>query len=89
MNKINWKVRFKNKTWFTTFALTLIAFVYQMLSLFDIVPSIPEENIEHVAMLVITLLASLGIIVDPTTAGIKDSTQALTYIEPRISDEVK
>lgn len=33
------------------------------------------------------LLAILGIVVDPTTAGVGDSAQAMTYTEPKKRDE--
>ena len=32
---------------------------------------------------VFTLLAILGIVADPTTAGVGDSEQAMTYTEPK------
>ena len=32
---------------------------------------------------VFALLAILGVVNDPTTAGVADSTQALTYQEPK------
>ena len=32
---------------------------------------------------VFTLLAILGIVADPTTAGVGDSEQAMTYDEPK------
>ncbi len=36
--------------------------------------------------LVTLVLAVLGVFVDPTTAGIADSTQALTYLKPKKED---
>ncbi len=39
--------------------------------------------------LVAVVLAALGVFVDPTTAGVEDSLQALTYSEPKKEDRPK
>lgn len=80
---INWKVRFKNKAWLLTMAVTVIAFVYQVLGLLGIVPAISQDQVTQLVTLVVNMLACLGIIVDPTTAGMTDSQQAMSYNEPR------
>jgi len=80
--KINWKVRFKNKTWLVAFLGAIVAFVYQMLGAFGIVPSVSEDNVTQVIGIFINLLVGLGIVVDPTTQGISDSKRALGYTEP-------
>lgn len=77
--KINWKIRFKNKVWLTSFVGVIIGFIYQMLSMFGIVPVISEDNLLELLGMLITLLAGLGIIVDPTTKGVSDSDRAMTY----------
>lgn len=77
--KINWKARFKNKTFLITFIALLISFVYQMLGLFGIVPSISEDSLVNFLTILINILATLGVVVDPTTDGINDSDRALTY----------
>lgn len=81
--KINWLVRFRNKTFLLTFIPLVLAFVYQVLGLFDIVPKISENEIINFVTIVINMLAALGVVVDPTTAGISDSEKALTYTEPK------
>lgn len=83
MSKINWKVRFKNKTFVITFTTTVIAFIYQILAMFGIVPKIGQDTVVSLLMMLINLLATLGIIVDGTTQGISDSDRALTYNEPQ------
>lgn len=77
--KLNWKARFKNKTFVISFVTLIVAFVYQMLGLFGIVPSISESSIVNVVTIVINILATFGVLVDPTTNGISDSDRALTY----------
>ena len=80
---INWKLRFQNKTTLTAIVLAFVALVYQVLSLIGIVPSVSESQIVEVVGMVINLLCLLGIVVDPTTSGITDSQQALTYDAPK------
>lgn len=77
--KINWKIRFKNKTFLISFCTAIIAFVYQILSLFDVVPRVSENMIMDLVLLVINLLVTLGIVTDPTTEGVSDSERALNY----------
>lgn len=77
--KINWKARLKNKTFLITFFTLVTAFVYQILGLFGIVPSVSEHSIVNGITIVINLLGTLGVLVDPTTDGMSDSERALTY----------
>ena len=80
---INWKLRFQNKTTLTAIILALVAQVYQVLGLFDVVPKISQDELTTVIGMVINLLCLLGIVVDPTTDGVSDSARALTYDTPR------
>lgn len=83
--KINWKLRLKNKTTLITLISTVVAFVYQLLAVFDILPSVSGDSITSMLMILINVLAALGIVVDPTTSGMSDSTQALDYDRPKES----
>ena len=80
---LNWKVRFKNKVWLMSFIGTIIAFVYQLLAMFNVVPKISEDTVVQLVGLILNVLVGIGVIQDPTTAGIEDSKQALTYNEPK------
>lgn len=81
--KINWKVRFKNKTWLVTFLITVLAFVYQILGMLDIVPPITQDMATQIIGIVVNVLVAVGVVIDPTTANISDSQQALKYEEPK------
>ena len=81
--KINWKVRFKNKTWLVTFLLAVLAFIYQILGMFDIVPPVTQDMATQLIAAVINILVAVGVVIDPTTAGAGDSQQALKYNEPK------
>lgn len=77
--KINLKARLKNKTFIVSIATLLITFVYQLLSMFEVVPKVSESTVINLLGMVVNLLAGLGVIVDPTTDGINDSERAMTY----------
>ena len=80
--KINWKVRFKNKVWLGSFCSLVIGFVYSMLALFDVFPEVTQSLVLQLMNQVLTFLGLIGVIVDPTTAGLSDSERALGYEEP-------
>jgi len=80
--KVNWKVRFKNKTWLTMFISLIVGFVFNMLKLFDIVPTFTENLVMNIVGQVLTFLGLIGVIVDPTTVGFDDSNRAMSYEEP-------
>lgn len=80
--QMNWKVRFKNKTWLTMFISLIVGFVFNMLKLFDIAPVVTENTIMNIVSEVLTFLGLIGVLVDPTTAGIGDSNRAMGYVEP-------
>lgn len=80
---INWKLRLQNKTTLTALILAIIAFVYQILGILNIAPGIDQNTLVGTCGLIINLLVALGIVVDPTTAGITDSKKVLEYTEPR------
>ena len=79
---MNWKVRFKTPVWLTSFIAFVVSTVYQALALFNVAPAIDQEIWLQVAAAVIQLLTLLGVLVDPTTAGISDSERAMGYDKP-------
>lgn len=80
---MNWKLRLKNKATLAALLAAAIAFVYQVCSILGIVPPIAEDAIVQGVAIVLNILVALGVLVDPTTAGIGDSEQAMEYDEPR------
>lgn len=81
--RINWALRLKNKTTLIALITALIAFIYQVLGICGVVPAINQESIVQFAGLIVNLLVTLGIVVDPTTAGVEDSSRAMSYDEPK------
>ena len=87
--KINWKVRFKNKVWLGSFISLIVGFIYSMLGLFNVFPSVTQNVVMQLINQVLTFLGLIGVIVDPTTAGIEDSNRAMSYEEPWVDPEDK
>ncbi len=80
--KLNWKVRFKNKVWLGSFLSLIVGFTYSMLALFDVFPEVTESLVMQILNQLLTFLGLIGVLVDPTTAGIGDSERAMRYEEP-------
>ena len=80
--KINWKVRFKNKVWLTSFITLIVSFIYSMLNLFGVIPTVAKNDVLQVINEVLMFLGLMGVVVDPTTEGLGDSQRALSYEEP-------
>lgn len=80
---INWKVRFKNKVFLAALLALVISFVYDLTALMGYAPSVDESSVMALVDTVLKVLAAVGILVDPTTAGLSDSALAMTYDHPR------
>ncbi len=85
--KLNWKVRFKNKVWLASFISLIVGFVYSVLALFDVYPKVTQSLIMQIADQVLLFLGMIGVIVDPTTAGLQDSNRAMSYEEPWVDPQ--
>jgi phi LC3 family holin len=85
MSNINWKVRFKNKTFWVTAIPALLLIIGSILEIFNIEIDFTgiSDKIVDVIGAIFSLLSILGIVADPTTEGISDSELALTYEEPK------
>ena len=80
--KLNWKVRFKNKIWLSSFIAAIITFIYTMLGMFDVAPDVTQNSIMNIVNAILMMLSLTGVIVDPTTAGVGDSNRAMSYEVP-------
>lgn len=81
--KINWKLRFKNRATFAALIAGIVALIYQILGILGITAPISEGQVTQLLGVVINLLTVIGVLVDPTTEGTCDSTEALCYEKPR------
>lgn len=84
MNKINWKVRILNKTFWLTLVPALALLLQTFLAVFGVKLEL-GETIDKLLVFINALfvvLVIVGVVNDPTTAGLTDSTRALKYHEP-------
>lgn len=79
---MNLKLRLKNKATLVALAAVTVAFLFQIAGIVGITMPISQDEAIQVIGLLINLLVALGVLVDPTTAGVGDSTRALQYHEP-------
>ena len=80
---INWRVRFQNKTFLTGLISLVVVFVYDLLQLLEIAPAVTQSAVMQVAEGILMILGMVGVIADPTTTGLSDSKQAMTYTSPK------
>lgn len=80
---INWKLRFRNKVTLWAIISQTLAIIYAFLGMMGIVPAVGEEEIGNLLFMVLELLALVGIVVDPTTDGIADSSAAMSRDVPK------
>ena len=83
--KINWTVRFKNKLFWLAFIPALLMLIKSVTNVFGITLELNalESNLVEVVEAVFMVLGIIGVVADPTTAGIGDSENALTYDAPK------
>lgn len=81
---INWKVRLKNKAFWLSIIPAALLLIQVIASVFNIGLDMTglSEKLLDVANAAFAVLAILGVVNDPTTPGIADSDQAMTYTEP-------
>lgn len=84
---INWKLRLKNKTSLTTLLVAVVTAVYGILAALGVTPGLAQEDALNLVFTLIGVLAALGIVVDPTTEGVGDSADAMSYEIPRPKTE--
>lgn len=84
--KVNIPVRLKNP-WFwigiVSICITAIGIDPQSLTSWEAVGACVVDVLRNPVQLVTVVLAVLAVFIDPTTAGIGDSAQALTYNVPK------
>lgn len=80
---INWKLRLKNKTTLLAILGVIVSAVYTVAGMLGVVPPIGEDTTTQIVALLVNALVFLGVIVDPTTSGVSDSAQAMTYDVPK------
>ncbi len=82
---INWKARARNKAFWVALIPALLLLIQQVCGVFGVTLDFGELQAQLVAIVnaLFAVLAILGIVADPTTAGVGDSEQAMTYDDPK------
>ena len=82
---INWKVRIKNKTFWLSLIPALLLLAQALGAVFGLSLDLSAvgEKLLTVVNTLFAVLTLLGVVTDPTTAGVSDSKLALSYDEPK------
>lgn len=85
MKNINWTVRIKNKNFWLAVIPAVLLLVQTVAAVFGYSLDLGEIGNRLIAVVnaVFGVLVVLGVVVDPTTAGISDSKQARGYNYPK------
>ena len=83
--KINWTVRFKNKTFWLALVPALLLLTQVVAAVFGIDLNLAAlgDKLLAVVNALFGVLTILGVVTDPTTAGVSDSKQAMEYDKPK------
>lgn len=88
--KINWKVRLKNPVFWVQVAvavilpiLTYLGLSWEDMTTWPALGCVLMEAIKNPVIVVAVIVSVWNAVNDPTTAGFGDSSQALTYKEPK------
>lgn len=82
---INFKVRAKNKYFWLSLIPSILVLIQAVLAPFgyDWDFGVLNQQLTAIINALFVVLSILGIVVDPTTKGISDSTQAMNYNKPK------
>lgn len=85
MKNINWVVRLKNKQFWLALIPAILLLIQVVAAVFGYTLDLGDLGNKLIAVVnaLFAVLVILGIVVDPTTKGISDSAQALTYDVPK------
>ena len=83
--KINWKVRIKNKVFWLSLIPAVLLLVQVVAAVFGIDLNLDAlgDKLLAVVNALFAVLTILGVVTDPTTAGVSDSKQAMEYDKPK------
>ena len=82
---INWKVRLRNKTFWLSLIPAVLLLVQVVAAVFGYTLDLGDLGNKLLAVVnaLFAVLSILGVVTDPTTKGVSDSEQALSYEEPK------
>lgn len=81
---INWTVRIKNRNFWLAVIPAVLLLVQTVAAVFGYTLDLGDIGNRLIAVInaVFGVLVVLGVVVDPTTAGVSDSNRAMNYKKP-------
>ena len=85
MKNINWLVRIKNKAFWVAIVPAVLLMIQAVAAVFGYTIELGDlgDRLLDVVNTVFSVLVILGVVADPTTFGLADSEQAMTYTKPK------
>ena len=82
---INWRVRIRNKAFWVAIIPSVLVLIQVVAAVFGYTLDLGELGNKLIAVVnsVFVVLSILGVVNDPTTSGLSDSKQAMTYELPK------
>ena len=82
---INWRVRIRNKAFWVAIIPAVLVLIQVVAAVFGYTLDLGELGNKLIAVVnaVFVVLSILGVVNDPTTSGLSDSKQAMTYEFPK------
>lgn len=82
---INWRVRIRNKAFWVAIIPAVLVLIQVVAAVFGYTLDLGDLGNKLIAVVnaVFVVLSILGVVNDPTTSGLSDSKQAMTYELPK------
>lgn len=82
---INWRVRIRNKVFWVAIIPAVLVLIQVVAAVFGYTLDLGELGNKLIAVVnaIFVVLSILGVVNDPTTSGLSDSKQAMTYELPK------
>ena len=86
---INWKVRLKNKNFWLSLILAVLLLIQVVAAPFGYKWDfgVLGQQLTAIVNAAFAVLAIIGVVTDPTTEGVSDSSQAMTYNDPKKKED--
>lgn len=86
---INWKIRLKNKNFWLSLIPAVLLLIQVVAAPFGYKWDfgVLGQQLTAIVNAAFAVLAIVGVVTDPTTEGVSDSSQAMTYIDPKKKED--
>ncbi|MET4559037.1 phi LC3 family holin [Lysinibacillus parviboronicapiens] len=82
--RVNWRIRLMHIPFLLALFSLLLLLAQQVAAIFGYeLTSVMSDQLTSIINTVLSILVLMGVIVDPTTRGTRDSERALMYRKPR------